>query len=526
MAITQTFGGIVDSVQHYIKEEETDDFICYNYDFGVKAENVLLQNPDGTTINIQSSLFQATSPTEYNLVAEDDETTVKGIKWSTICDSLDNNTVDQILKPGDCIYFYPESNDPTQDFEGDKYFFPCYVLGVNTHNGKIPEEISLPHIDFMIPSLYHLIYYLNNHLSLTGEENLNTEQVFNIEPIKDNLNQFTAHPFKDSIPTSTQAYNYLYSHAYDGTHSLGNCIVQDCLHLTGKEDYLARKLLLVETNGILSGFYNFFGSEVNTFLENLTNIYQSWQNNSTVFPGNDLNTLIWSEGHVETYINNLVNNTAIKSSFDICTAKLKMNHYLKIQRKTINLDNNNFLSSDCFKFIDNDHPTGKSIITAALALAIQRKNVGITPEIDTKLLYKFIMGAAHYLYLVRTHQITSQEIEGYAFNLRQYFWGLTEYEMFGHTVYGHPNFSAGQCFQYPLFENIKFKDKIVQAQLINGDENFPDFASMTLSANLDSYGIWIGYDKNLSTPMCPQEISALAKYDAPFCFRLQATSSI
>lgn len=523
MAIVQTFGGIVDSVQHYIKEDNTENFICYNYNLGVKAENVLLQNPDGTTINIQSSLFQATSPTEYNLVAEDDETTAKGIKWSTICDSLDNNTVDQILKPGDCIYFYPESNDPTHDFEGDKHFFPCYVLGVNTHNGKIPEEISLPHIDFMIPSLYHLIYYLNNHLSLTGEENLNTEQVFNIKPITDNLNQFTANPFKDSIPTSTQAYKYLYSHAYDGTHSLGNCIVQDCLHLTEKKDYLARKLLLVETNGTLSGFYDFFGSKIDTFLENLTSIYQSWQNDPTAFPGNALNTLVWPKADVETYIDNNSDNENFKN----CINALSTRNAIKIRRKTINLYNNTFLSSDCFKFSDNTNSTEHSIIDNTLSLAIQRQAINITPlPALTKSLYKFIIGAAHYLYLVRTNQIGSNEIEGYAFDLKQYFWGLTEYEMFGHTVYGHSNFSAGQCFQYPLFENIKFKDKIIQAQLENGNEKFPDFASMTLSANLDSYGIWIGYDKNSSTPMCPQEISALAKYDAPFCFRLQATSSI
>lgn len=538
MSVIQEQAGLINSLQQF--EKDGNDYICKNYDLAVKAENVLLENPDGTSISLQNSLFQFSENQNYNLVAENDNVTPKGIKWSQICNGLNNNTIEMILKPGDCLYLRPDENN-------EELFFPCYVIGINDHNGQDTQDLDKAHIDFMIPSMYQVIDYINQNLQDSSNNNvfdktsdnnkINDKQVFRGLDNSDNLSDNNA-MFYNSNLASLKAYHELYNYNYEQGQPdvlLGNYIKKNILKLNDDSSaFLQKKLLLLESNLDISTFYNFFsGLNMEHNLIVLREVYE-WieeynrqqEANDNIGQIIDLSKSALKEADIERITDNT--NSDFNGLRTILNGFISLSSYaLKILRYTTGFSSE-FLNNNVFCFLDNENSPLSTIIKASLALKIQGNSI-MANSYPTSSIYNFILASAHYFYKFNNGLLVSDEkIKNFSYKVKEFFWGLTEYEVFGDTILGNKPYSQGQCFQYPAFQKFIFKDKIIQkTDQTSLPKSYHDFATITLCTNNDTpFPAWVGYNKEMPYPFCPTEISAKGTYDAPFCFRLQATSSI
>lgn len=500
--------GIIQSFTRF-KEGNGGSIIKEEYELGAKAENVYIENPDGTTNDVQTVLFDLTPPQTYNLIleTESEEDFVKPIKWSQITQWLQDGSINKNLKPGDCLVVRTTTTANNTSIK-----IPLFVIGVNNHNGQLVADKNKSHIDFMIPGLSKILHYINGE----RQESLSEDSPYGAESIMNYRNDGSF--FGLDIYENLQETNY------------SDIINERILHLYQGLNYnyssfLTKKQLILDGRTSIEESAKAFWGEIywETIKENLVACHQYIEENDIT------NIEQIQDATIVEKINYLINSLRNAQALRIAryTIKLSTPAWLYLNKvKNVNLIKSPLLSG------------------TKLALIIQRQALSLTiSNDDLSVLNSFVLDAC------KAYVIEDEISSFYKWEAK--YWGLTEYEIFGSAIFGNKYYSKGQVFQYPAFKTLSFRQKIVTSQLDSNTENLKKpFVTITQSDNsnytLIGYDVYKDNDNALiesNEPLIAKEFPLAnidfvqgdnndieieigpdinLKYEAPFCFRLQA----
>lgn len=464
------------------------------YDFAVKAENVIVTTANGNETNVNNALIQLTEPTTFILDNNaEDWYENNHISWEMICDSLENNTIQNYLKVGDRI-----------DIQVGNETLPFFVLGINTYNGQPKDQFGKTHIDLGCPQMskvikqlfpssnsptdINYIFPLGNINSNNGEVNGNIQYATLFEKsFFKNLNNFNSFPYQSSL------INLL------------------SLNDARNRGMIKPKMLFLDqrtkiTDEIITELQAIFRTNPDSVLSDLielSNHLPSTINSLTEWTEVDADSEDWSDFY-NNYSKDFVNNHV--SSAGATALQL-------IQIKMMRGPVSDYILSN-FGFKD----------TKKIALYFQR--AAINAEGADKALTGFIASIAFYIKNNNDEIISSTgcHLVYNSENNSPLFWSLTETDIFGKCILGSQLYSQGQLFQYPYFKELIQKKEFIS--FLDNDKSLTTITPVEGTSNqLVGYSI-----QNNNNLLCPSGITLPAyqaqggtsNYDIALCFRLQA----
>ncbi len=464
------------------------------YDFAVKAENVIVTTADGNETNVNNALIQLTEPTTFVLDNEAENWyNDNRVSWQMICDSLENNTIQNYLKVGDRI------DIPVEDDET----LPFFVLGINTYNGQPKDHFGKTHIDLGCPQMskvikqlfpssnsstdINYIFPLGNINSNNGEVNGNIQYATLFEKsFFKNLNNFNSLPYQSSL------INLL------------------SLNDARNRGMIKPKMLFLDqrtkiTDEIITELRAIFRTNSDSVLSDLielSNHLPSATTSLTEWTEVDADSEAWNDFY-NNYSKDFVNNHVSAAG---ATA------LQRIQIGAMSGPVSDYIFSN-FGFI----------YTKKIALYFQRAAVNIEGAI--KALTGFIASIA--FYIKNEDEIISSTGCHLVYNSENnspLFWSLTETDIFGKCILGSQLYSQGQLFQYPYFKELIQKKQFVS--FLDNDKSLTTITPVEGTSNqLVGYSI-----QNNDNLLCPSAITlpvyqaqgGTSNYDIALCFRLQA----
>lgn len=461
---------------------------------GAEAANVYVRTGQGGAIPAQSLLLNDTPPATYQYgqdLWDANNQVFEALTWDNIQKWLDEGRINDFLKEGDCI-------EVTTDIieYGTQYLkWRFYVIGINRHNGQDVANLSLGHVDFCGGSMDQLSkrFCDKNNFSRSdynfADTPSNNGGVEGVENVYGNY-------FADG----------LFSRSAETTPI--QCLEEICKDNINIAD---KKMFLDARYRPKLDFMTVWGNNnVESLIATLASVWRSMQEGTSSQGGEE-------EGFDPYY--NIFYTRFTEEGGVLATYPADSGGALAALRCSIGQLTDDFLK---------DAGVGDS----AFALAFLRLSVGIglpTPEEITApsafmndtlkdCLYKMCETAAKWQ-VGGISSVTSKKANAYA---SLPLWGLTEKEFFGECTFSNAEYAQGQIFQYPIFNNLSYRQKVTQSlsRSIGGVCNM-----VTLTPVENSNILVAGMDPNT---LMPTEASILktSNYtpDTPICFRIQQNS--
>lgn len=501
-----------------------DNKALEEYDFAVKAENVIVTTSDGNEETVQDALLQFTEPTTFTLDNSQTNWNVDNkISWQMICDSLENNTIQNYLKAGDEI-----------DIQVGNETLPFFVLGVNTYNGQPKDQFGKSHIDLGCPQMSKVLAILKTYQP-TPSDPLNT--YFPFGNVSNNNGGII-----DSIAYQTffekSNFRKVNSDYYKNT------LLQMILNIDNDNAaYVKPKILFLDrrfgiSEDLLNDLQSLFDKEQNlsSVYSDLVELYQKIPDNipapqeeeyekvidsATIITDGETTTSVTikmpdakevaypaKDGEPWHEFYNSAKNFLQKHASSRGTA-------LTMLRYSINLTKNLVLDA-----------TGIKTWTAP-ALAVQGAMINAYDEQEIiDFMSKICTAIVKKDNIIEHSNGYVQVFNSSKVNPFPLFWGLTEYELFGACVLGDKKYSQGQNFQYPIFKNLLVKEKF-----IGTNKEIQNFATITpVDDSKDELAGCRTKQDTSGNLLCARPIQLPVydpgankyTYDTALCFRLQA----
>lgn len=491
------------------------------YDFAVKAENVIVTTADGNETNVNNALMQLTEPTTFVLDNEAENWYENNhISWEMICNSLENNTIQNYLKVGDEI-----------DIQVGDEALPFFVLGINTYNGQPKDQLGKTHIDLGCPQMSKILPILETYRPNPSSP---LKQYFPFGNVSDNNGGIINN---ETYLTFFSKSNFKAMNNYYKATLISNIlqIVDDDLKkfIQPKVLFLDKRLGIKDE--LFTDLTQLFPKNTSSLYSDLLDLYSKIPSTLPV-PEEVSETItnevtITLEGETETTgtittsekkeINYPIEGEGSWNNFYEAAKSFLGNHAsaataLTMQMHSINLIKNFVLEATGIK-------TWSEFILIVLRATVQ--------------LYGNSDGIIELMSRICTVMIQDYEITKYSNNYARIFnsdvnnpsplfWGLTEYELFGSCILGDKKYSQGQSFQYPIFRNLLNKEKFVGA-----NKEIKDFATITPvdGSSNELVGCRTKEDDE-GNLLCARPValptydptSTTYSYDTALCFRLQA----
>ena len=524
------------------KIHKKQDNAFETYRIGAEAEDVFVRNGDRERYSAQSLLLKDAPWKKYNYGSSIWSSTKQNfmpLTWNGIIDMVNDNIIDQYLKPGDCIIF----NQPDSTGGPSKSIY-LYVIGINTHNGQPSGKIGLPHIDFCGGSLIQLLgYHNNNNTYSEGTYGLDTGTPFNV--LSNNGEPYGSETSAHFIMNSSFCKDAL---NYESTNGDGKVLndstccsylrkylrIPDSVPIARKNLYLSSRISnfpILKKIKQLNGSENNFNQEMDNTITELINLYDSIETNSAKAMDKYLFLYRFLKKHL-----------GMKSS-DMAMA---------IQRHGVGIDIDTFFQETEKKYSRSfasdaairwlrysvglmNTPPNEDIAAFETWL---KKYTGEEPLSSNEVLtdYSEFMSILDDIYFLSMHAYKNGSrykslSDQNRIVLQSRIYCLTEQELFGTCTLGNPFFEQGQAFQYPIFKDMLARKNILTN--IGGEDNYigsglksKRVLMPTLTPVNGSSSDVAGMDTNT---FCVQPVN-IAKnmqdylIDTPICFRIEKTT--
>lgn len=521
--------------------EDKESQIWNMRDIGAEASNVYVRNGNGHTKTAQSLLLSQMPPTTYKYgqdICDVNRKVFEPLTWNNIQKWLNEGRINDFLKEGDCIEVTTDivTTPPGVAPEYLKWHF--YIIGIDRHNGQSREALSqeLSHIDFCGGSMTALSRRFHNVNSLPSTNFNFADAPSNNGGIANN-DKYYGNYFIDS-DLFTATVNKTIDKA------LAEVCNQDTIPFADKVLYLDARFLprmnvLFQIFAVtVDGSVDIAATteKVNAFLINLA---QFWENSfpdeeasnldfvstykkvSTYWHSEDfqifksiLNTMVtaqlflqYSIGQIDDdFLTEMVkesqNKILIDSDFALSWARLTVD-LIKIPNPI-----ESTFDQDIEKIINNasgndNYSRIQNILMTLYWMARYAHKRLLNSEEGTKFYYS----------------INSEKADRYA---ERTVWGLTEKEIFGECTFSKPEYAQGQIFQYPIFNNMVYRQKITSDLLKTRDGDTVNPCMVTMTPVESSNTNVVGMDIDTLMPKSSSILNSSSYLpDMPICFRIQ-----
>ena len=461
---------------------------------GAEASNVYVRTGQGGAIPAQSLLLNSTPPATYQYgqdLWDANNQVFEALTWDNIQKWLNEGRINDFLKEGDCI-------EVTTDIieYGTQYLkWRFYVIGINRHNGQDMTNLSLDHIDFCGGSMDQLSkrFCDKNNFSRSN---------YNFADMPSN---------NGGAEGGENSYGNYFT---DGLFSrLAETTSTQCLEEICKDNIniADKKMFLDARYRPKLDFMTVWGqNNAESLIATLADVWRSMQEGTPSQGGEE-------EGLDPYY--NIFYTRFTEEGGVLATYPANSGGALAALRCSIGQLTDDFLKD-------------AGVEDSSFALAFLRLSAGIglpTPEEITApsafmndtlkdCFYKMCKTAAKWQ-VGGIYSVTSKKANAYA---SLPLWSLTEKEFFGECTFSNAEYAQGQIFQYPIFNNLSYRQKVTQSlsRSIGGVCNM-----VTLTPVENSNSLVAGMDPNT---LMPTEASILktSNYtpDTPICFRIQQDS--
>ena len=491
------------------------------YDFAVKAENVIVTTADGNETNVNNALMQLTEPTTFVLDNNAQSWYENNhISWEMICDSLKNNTIQNYLKVGDEIDI-PIGNDETLSF---------FVLGINTYNGQPKDQFGKTHIDLGCPQMSKILSILDAY---RPDPSSPLKQYFPFGNVSDNNGGIINN---ETYLTFFSKSNFRAMNNYYKATLISNIlqIVDDDLKkfIQPKVLFLDKRLGIKDE--LFTDLTQLFPNNTSSLYSDLLDLYskipsplpvpeevsETITNEVTITLEDETETTGTITTSEEKEINYPIEGEGSWNNFYEAAKSFLGNHansrtVMIMQQHSINLIKNFVLEATGIKSWGE---FALAVQQATIYLYNAQKIIELMSNICTVMIQDYEITKYSNDYV----RIFNNDVN----DPSPLFWGLTEYELFGSCILGDKKYSQGQSFQYPIFRNLLNKEKFVGA-----NKEIKDFATITPvdGSSNELVGCRTKED-NEGNLLCARPValptydptSTTYSYDTALCFRLQA----
>lgn len=497
-----------------------NDKVLEDYDFAVKAENVIVTTSDGNEETVQDALLQFTEPTTFTLDNSQTNWNVDNkISWQMICDSLENNTIQNYLKAGDEI-----------DIQVGNETLPFFVLGVNTYNGQPKDQFGKSHIDLGCPQMSKILPILEAYRPNPSSRLI---KYFPFGNVSDNNGEIINN---ETYPTFFSKSNFKTMNNYYKTILASNVLQLDS---DSFDHFVKPKVLFLDKRlGIKD-----------ELLDDLTQLFK--RNNSSLYSDLlELYSKIPSPLPRPEKISETVTNeaTITLEGETTTTGTITTSEEKEIDYPIEGEGSWNDFYEGAKSFL-NAHASNET------ALIMQRHSIGLTKNlvleatglknwtkfaltIQRAVLNQYdIQDIIDLMSRICIAMIQDYKIAKYSNDYVRIFnddvtdpfplfWGITEYELFGSCILGDKKYSQGQNFQYPIFKNLLNKERFIGA-----NKEIKDFATITpVDGSTNELVGCRTKEDDKGNLLCARPIalptydptSTTYNYDTALCFRLQA----
>lgn len=469
-----------------------NDKILEDYDFAVKAENVIVTTSDGNEETVQDALLQFTEPTTFTLDNSQTNWNVNNkISWQMICDSLENNTIQNYLKAGDEI-----------DIQVGNETLPFFVLGVNTYNGQPKDQFGKSHIDLGCPQMSKVI----KQLFPSSNSSTDINYIFPLGNIDSNNGEVNGNILYATLFEKSFFKNLNNFNSFPYQSSLINLL---SLNDARNRGMIKPKMLFLDqrtkiTNEIITELQTIFRTNPNSVLSDLIEL-------SNHLPSTTTNLTEWTEVDADSEVWNDFYNNYSKDFINNHVSAAGAMALQRIQIRAMRGPVSDYIFSN-FGFKCNK-----------IALYIQQ--AAVNTEGADKALTGFIASIAYYI--KNDDEIISSTGCHLVYNSENnfpLFWSLTETDIFGKCILGSQLYSQGQLFQYPYFKELIQKKQFIS--FLDDDKSLITITPVEgTSKQLVGYSI-----QNNNNLLCPSAVTlptyqaqdGTSNYDIALCFRLQA----
>lgn len=464
-----------------------DNKALEEYDFAVKAENVIVTTSDGNEETVQDALLQFTEPTTFTLDNSQTNWNVDNkISWQMICDSLENNTIQNYLKAGDEI-----------DIQVGNETLPFFVLGVNTYNGQPKDQFGKSHIDLGCPQMSKILPILEAYRPNPSSRLI---KYFPFGNVSDNNGEIINN---ETYPTFFSKSNFKTMNNYYKTILASNVLQLDS---DSFDHFVKPKVLFLDKR---LGIKDELLDDLTQLFPRGSSLYEDLVSLNEKIP----NPLpIPEEG--EDAFPEPAWSSFIEAAIEFLRVHADNRSAMAILQTTMKMRKNKVLQES-------------ETAEARFSLTVQKATIGSydRPKI------------AEFMSKICTVMIIDYKIAKYSNDYVRIFnddvtdpfplfWGITEYELFGSCILGDKKYSQGQNFQYPIFKNLLNKERFIGA-----NKEIKDFATITpVDGSTNELVGCRTKEDDKGNLLCARPIalpvydptSTTYNYDTALCFRLQA----